>query len=151
MSDRANCVPAHIFLCNNLLPNAILCFKFPPPLAEQADIHSVNVFNAQTTILFVFVDNLPSQKVIFPFLSTPLPKESSSLLVKLFMGKLRKEIHGDMIDKSIGKARIYKCGSASNGKRFSLLNGLFVFHFFPPVEASPLCVILWGSHILPCT
>jgi len=49
-----------VFFFDQFLPKTITLLQFPPPFTKETNIHFLDVFNAQTTMFFAFVNDLPS-------------------------------------------------------------------------------------------
>ena len=49
-----------VFFFDQFLPKTITLLQFLPPFTKETNIHFLDVFNAQTTMFFAFVNDLPS-------------------------------------------------------------------------------------------
>jgi len=54
-------------------------FQFPPLFIEKTNIHFINIFNLQTTLLFALANLDPLDQMIFFLPAFSLPKEGTSL------------------------------------------------------------------------
>lgn len=82
----------------NFLPDAFFVFQFPPPLAEEAEVHLSQVFEPQTPCLLWEANFDPFDQVIFSFHAPPLPEESLSSFVHSFDDSFWEEVHRHNID-----------------------------------------------------
>jgi hypothetical protein len=60
--------------------------KLPDPFDQQSDIHNSGVHDPKATLVLGLTNLLPVPPIFLAFLTSPFPKEPTSVLVKASMG-----------------------------------------------------------------
>jgi hypothetical protein len=87
---------------NDILPKALLGFKFPPSLIKETNILFLQIKDAKTTFLFGSTHFRPFNHIVTFLQLLPMPKEPAPMLVHLLQESFTQEEKGHKVR---GKAR----------------------------------------------